>query len=118
MRIGKSFTFSAAHHLDGLDEGHPCARTHGHNYTVVLELHGTTDHRGMVIDYGDLKPFGDFIDTVLDHKYLNDVIDVQPTAENLAQFLFDVAAEEWGNLVAAVSVSETPKTFARVDVTD
>ncbi|MGH8897377.1 MAG: 6-pyruvoyl trahydropterin synthase family protein [Egibacteraceae bacterium] len=36
FRIGKSFTFDAAHHLPGLSEGHKCARLHGHTYTVMV----------------------------------------------------------------------------------
>ena len=37
-RITKEFHFSASHQLFGLREGHPCARLHGHNYVVVVEL--------------------------------------------------------------------------------
>lgn len=37
-RIGKSFTFDAAHRLPGLRAGHKCGRLHGHTYTVEVVL--------------------------------------------------------------------------------
>ena len=37
-RISKEFHFSASHQLIGLPEDHQCARLHGHNYIVVVEL--------------------------------------------------------------------------------
>lgn len=36
--ISKEFHFSASHRLASLPPGHQCARMHGHNYQVVLEL--------------------------------------------------------------------------------
>lgn len=38
LTITKGFHFSASHVLDRLPSWHPCARMHGHNYVVVLEL--------------------------------------------------------------------------------
>ena len=39
-RITKEFHFSASHQLKDLPDDHPCARMHGHNYVVVIELAG------------------------------------------------------------------------------
>jgi len=72
--ISKEYHFSAAHHLVGLREGHPCARVHGHNYVVTLTIRGDVGLDGFVIDYNDLAPFGDYIDNALDHRDLNDVL--------------------------------------------
>ena len=36
--ISKEFHFSASHRLEGLHDGHPCGRMHGHNYVVEIEL--------------------------------------------------------------------------------
>lgn len=115
--IAKSYTFSAAHQLDGLGDRHKCAYLHGHNYVVDLELAGPLDDNGMVFDYGRLKPFGDFIDSVLDHKLLNDVVPFNPTAELLAQYLYSEAKRALGALpagvtIAAVRVHETDRTVA------
>lgn len=114
--ICKDFAFSASHVLVGLPEGHQCGRLHGHNYAVRLELSG--DHLldvGFLYDYGDFKPFGKFIDDALDHRHLNDVMQNNPTAENLAQHLAKIARgllHPPSGIKVAVGVSETPKTWA------
>jgi len=65
-----------------------------------------------VVDYGNLKPFQDYIDTKLDHRHLNDVLDGPTTAENIAKHLYDVAWAMWHNVTITVRVSETQKTWA------
>ena len=73
--ISKEFHFSAAHVLDHLPDGHPCARLHGHNYIVVVELEGTDlNDDDFIVDYGELSVLKDWIDEHLDHKNLNDVL--------------------------------------------
>lgn len=110
-RIRKEFHFSAAHHLVGLPSDHPCSRVHGHNYVVVLELAALDlDGAGFVLDYSELRTFARFIDS-LDHQDLNEAIDKNPTAENLAKVFFDFASGVWPQ-TAAVMVAETPKTWA------
>ena len=110
--ISKQFAFSASHQLTGLPDGHPCGRLHGHNYVVELELRSPVlDTRGFVLDYGEMKPFQQYIDEKLDHRHLNDIL-AQPTAENLAKHLYDVAWSLWHDVAITVRVSETPKTWA------
>lgn len=41
FRIGKRFTFEAAHQLANLPEGHKCGRLHGHSYNVEVVLTAT-----------------------------------------------------------------------------
>ena len=57
--ISKRFSFSASHQLGHLPEGHPCARLHGHNYDVEVEIQSPClDDRGFCqVDYGELKTF-------------------------------------------------------------
>jgi 6-pyruvoyltetrahydropterin/6-carboxytetrahydropterin synthase len=115
--IAKDFTFSAAHHLDGLPEGHQCARPHGHNYLVRVELSGELDAVGFVFDYGRLEFFSRYLDTEWDHQDLNERVDFNPTAENLAAQLWRVVDTTVAGLADGVSctgvgVSETPKTWA------
>jgi 6-pyruvoyltetrahydropterin/6-carboxytetrahydropterin synthase len=114
--ITKEFAFSASHVLDGLPIGHPCSRLHGHNYVVVVLLQSTVlDNRGFVVDYGELGVFGQWIADNLDHQHLNDRMPDDwrsPTAENIARVLFDVARQMFPRTMAAVRVSETPKTWA------
>ncbi len=111
--IRKTFHFSASHQLHQVGEGHPCARLHGHNYEVTLELQAETlDDKGFVRDYLQLAPFKAYLDEVLDHRHLNDVLgDDCVTAEQLAKHLYDWCAARWQE-VSAVAVNETPRTFA------
>ncbi|WP_079405207.1 6-carboxytetrahydropterin synthase QueD [Streptomyces sp. 3211] len=113
--ITKDFQFSASHQLAHLPHDHQCARLHGHNYTVQLELRcetGELTEPGFVRDYGDLSDFKKWIDSELDHRHLNEVIhDRNPSAENMAQWMFSIWSERVPEL-SAVRVSETPKTWA------
>ncbi|HEY7824399.1 MAG TPA: 6-carboxytetrahydropterin synthase QueD [Acidimicrobiia bacterium] len=115
-RISKDFHFSASHQLHGLRAGHPCGRMHGHNYIVKVTLSGQTlDDRGFLLDYNDLKPFGQWLDDTLDHQHLNEVLQVQPTAENMAQVLAEIARDILAipdHVSISIGVSETPKTWA------
>ncbi|WOI57720.1 6-pyruvoyl tetrahydropterin synthase family protein [Palleronia sp. LCG004] len=112
FRIRKEFHFSASHRLSHLPDDHPCARLHGHNYVVVVELSAEAPGPdGFVRDYRELAAFKDHIDETLDHRHLDDVLDVPSTAENLARHLFDWCAARWPE-TSAVAVSETPKTWA------
>lgn len=116
-RIGKRFTFDAAHHLPSLPEGHKCARQHGHTYTVevVVTADGLVPP-GFVTDFGDLGPFADYIDADLDHRDLSTVLDFEPTSEALAAhlagwFVTNLEPVIPGRLVA-VRVWETPTSWA------
>lgn len=115
LRITKQFAFSASHQLTGLAEDHQCARIHGHNYIVEVELSAQRDEltdSGFVRDYGELNGFKGWIDSQLDHRHLNDVFKGEsPTAENLAIWIFEEWAVTYPELTA-VRVSETPKTWA------
>ena len=109
-RISKQFSFSASHILTHLSEAHPCARIHGHNYTVTVHLKSTTlDDYGFVRDYKTLNIVRQFIEETLDHRHLNDCMSYPPTSENIARFLYERFKPEISELFA-VEVSETPNT--------
>lgn len=112
-RITKEFHFSASHQLCRLADDHPCARMHGHNYIVEVELSAEVlDENGFVIDYHALKPLKRYIDDELDHRHLNDVFDNDMvTSEWLAAEIFKFCKSRWVQ-TSAVRVSETPKTWA------
>ena len=69
------------------------------------------DERGMVIDFHELAPFREVVDS-LDHKFLNEEVDFHTTTENLARWLFDYAESMFGEMALAVRVSESGKTWA------
>lgn len=121
-RISKQFTFSASHALFRLPAGHQCRRLHGHNYVVEVVLQGEElDTYGFVRDYGELDKFKAWLDSVFDHRHLNDVLKTEamegfelsqsPTAELLARYMFATWVGAWPDL-HAIGISETPKTWA------
>ena len=112
-RITKEFAFSASHQLKDLPPEHQCARLHGHNYIVVVELAGAElNQHGFLRDYHELKPLKAYIDDCLDHRHLNDVLgDDMVTAERLAKHFYEWCVARWPE-TSAVKVSETPKTWA------
>lgn len=116
--ISKDFEFSSSHVLTGLPPVHPCARMHGHNYVVRVIITGEVVEPGFVVDYRKLSSFKEYLDGNLDHRHLNDVLAINPTAENLAAALrlrLVGLLRPHGNVTAvSVSVSETPKTWATV----
>ena len=112
-RISKEFHFSASHQLIGLPDDHQCARLHGHNYIVVVELSGAQlNQYGFVRDYHELAPLKRYIDDELDHRHLNDILgDDCVTAEQMCKHFYDWCHSRWPE-TSAVRVSETPKTWA------
>lgn len=115
-KISKQFAFSASHILEGLAPGHPCSHMHGHNYVVTMHLKSKiVSDTGFVRDYRDLSVVKEYIDSTLDHKHLNDIFNFNPTAENIARYLFDLFKETIPELYA-VEISETPKTTAIYEV--
>lgn len=111
--ITKEFHFSASHILIGLKGDHPCGRLHGHNYELKVELKSDKlNEVGFVQDYRELDVVKEFIDENLDHRHLNDFFPFNPTAENMARWLF-VYFKEIIPELSAIELSETPKTNAR-----
>lgn len=82
--------FSAAHSLR--DYPGDCANLHGHNWHLEITVGGTLNESGMVMDFRELKRQVKAITDTLDHKYINEVPPfdtINPTAENLAKYIFD-----------------------------
>ena len=75
--------FSSAHRLPQYDG--PCYQLHGHTWKVVFLIEGPVQPNGMVYDFKILKKLLD--EQLPDHQYLNDLVE-NPTAENLATYLF------------------------------
>ncbi len=96
FRISKEFHFSASHQLGHLPADHQCARLHGHNYIVVVELAAAElNEDGFVRDYHELKPLKTYIEDTFDHRHLNDVVYVQSTSEIMANHFFDWCRALW-----------------------
>lgn len=115
--VSKRFSFSASHVLFGLGDDHPCSRLHGHNYEIeVIAAAAELDERGFVVDFKELDLVKDWVDSTLDHRHLNDVMEGQPSAEAIAKLICDWARASLpaavGAKVVAVRAWETPKAYA------
>lgn len=109
--------FSSSHHLTGYEGD--CARLHGHNWRVVVEVAGRElNETGMLVDFTRLKGKLDEIALELDHIVLNEHPHFQstglnPTAENIAAFFYSRLQGNFGtNRVQRVEVYETDDYMA------
>lgn len=118
-RVGKQFTFHAAHQL--LNHDGACRNLHGHTYEVEVVAHGhvSTDagspKEGMVIDFTDIKTiYKEKIEPLVEHQNLNDTLPIPTTtAENIAGWMYGVFHENLG-VVVCVRVWETRTSWAEV----
>ncbi len=112
-KVVKEYHFSASHQLLHLPADHPCARMHGHNYVVEVELQSKDlNNDGFVRDYREMDILKAYIDQKFDHYHLNDVLgDDSVTAELIAKHFYEWCKTKWPEVVA-VRVKETPKTSA------
>ena len=77
--------FSSAHQLTHAYDKKCNDSLHGHNWKVLVEIKTDKLVNGMVIDFTKLKE----IINKLDHKNLNDILNFEPTAENISKYIYD-----------------------------
>jgi len=142
MLITRKLEFDAGHRISTHDS--QCRHLHGHRYVIEITLSGNIisdegiAEQGMVMDFSKVKQIakavlvdqwdhaflvysGDtlvfnFLQSLPDHKTV--VLNVQPTAENLALLAFDTLNEAYqdtyGNhlQLEKVRLFETPNCWA------
>lgn len=142
MLITRKLEFDAGHRISTHDS--QCRHLHGHRYVIEITLSGNiisdegVTEQGMVMDFSKVKQIakavlvdqwdhaflvysGDtlvfnFLQSLPDHKTV--VLNVQPTAENLALLAFDTLNEAYqdtyGNhlQLEKVRLFETPNCWA------
>ncbi len=142
MLITRRLEFDAGHRIP--NHTSQCKHLHGHRYAIEITLSGEVirteglSEQGMVMDFSDVKHIAkthivdvwdhaflvyrgdtvvsDFLATLPHHKTV--VLDVVPTAENLAQRAFDLLKpayrDVYGNQLKLVRVRlyETPNNWA------
>ena len=87
--ISKHFVFDAAHNLTSYNG--KCERLHGHTYHLEVAVKGVPDEEGMVIDFSLLKKIvKENIVDKLDHLYINEILDVSPSAENILYWMVNI----------------------------
>ena len=90
--VKKRFEISAAHRLD-LSYCSKCTNMHGHNWIITVECRAKELNKdGMVTDFTHIK---EIVKDKLDHSLINDVIDMNPTAENIARWVVDNVPNCW-----------------------
>lgn len=90
--VRKKFEISAAHCLK-LSYESKCTNLHGHNWVITVECKShELNADGMVVDFSHIK---EMVKGRFDHKVINDVIDVNPTAENIARWIVDNVENCW-----------------------
>lgn len=142
MRITRKLEFDAGHRIP--DHASQCRHLHGHRYTLEVSLSGHVVDaagqaiNGMVMDFAEVKAIAkaavvdrwdhaflvyrgdrlvaDFLETLPGHKTV--VLDVVPTAENLARLAFRILdplyRDTYGNQLRLerVRLYETPNCWA------
>ena len=127
-RVSRAIDFCYGHRL--LNYEGKCRHLHGHNGRVVITIEAPQlDARGMVLDFSDIKDVvSRWIDEELDHRMLlrrddpvvplleglgepMHLMDVNPTAENIARLIFDYTAARRFPVVE-VRLWETPRCYA------
>ncbi len=127
-RVSRTIEFCYGHRL--LHYEGKCRYLHGHNGRAVITLESRgLDARGMVIDFSEIKRVvRGWIDESLDHRMILHredpavapltqlgeplyLLDVNPTAENIAKLIYDFAAGK-GFPVVEVRLWETPRCVA------
>lgn len=131
MTVAKRFRWEAAHRLPWHDG--PCDNLHGHSYRMTVELEGTPDARGMLIDFQDvkraLKPLVDAWDHAIlvaatDDELLqiaeqagwrHAVLPCDTTAENLATHVAEYLCREGGEVLRAHNVNTVRVRLAETE---
>jgi 6-pyruvoyltetrahydropterin/6-carboxytetrahydropterin synthase len=142
MRITRRLEFDAGHRIP--DHASQCRHLHGHRYALEVTLSGDVIRadgspvNGMVMDFGEIKAIAktqvvdawdhaflvyrgdravaDFLASMPGHKTV--VLDVVPTAENLAALAFHILDplyhDSYGNhlRLERVRLFETPNCWA------
>lgn len=106
--VSKKIEVAMAHHLN-LDYESKCNGLHGHNAQITVFCKSETlDQNGMVVDFSQVKKL---VYSMLDHKYVNEIVDFNPTAENLSKWIceriphcYKVIFQESENNVAAYAI--------------
>jgi len=120
LNITKIFTFDSAHHL--MDYEGKCKNIHGHTYKLEVTLKGPVEKSGMVIDFHDMdRIVEDEVISYVDHKYLNDIFDFNPTCENIALWIWDKLDDFFKDMACSlekVLLWETPTSFVTLEKKD
>lgn len=88
--VSKRLEVAGAHRLE-LDYESPCQRLHGHNWIITVHCKAKElNQNGMVVDFKHIK---EIVHGKLDHRFLNEILPFNPTAENIARYIVESIPE-------------------------
>jgi 6-pyruvoyltetrahydropterin/6-carboxytetrahydropterin synthase len=87
MKIAKEFHWEMGHCLP--EHFGNCKNIHGHSYKMMVELEGTQDESGMIMDYYDLKKIVNPVIEKLDHAFM-----VNEKDKHIIEFLDSVKSKK------------------------
>ena len=119
--VYREIFFSSAHRLRNYNG--KCENLHGHNWRVRLYVSAKElDETGFVVDFKEMDKILKDVTDKLDHQNINELPffqEINPTAENIAFFIFNESKKLIDNdrvTVSKVSVWESEKSCATVEV--
>lgn len=131
MKIAKEFRWEMGHRLP--EHLGKCKNIHGHSYRMIVELHGSVDESGMVMDYYDVKKIVEPIIEELDHSFMvykedkeiisflekmnskKVIVEFQSTVENICTYILNEIKKQKlpGNITRlSVRIYETADDYA------
>lgn len=82
--VSKRMEIAGAHRLE-LPYKSGCSNLHGHNWIVTVHCKSPVLTKyGMIVDFKKLK---ETVHGKLDHQYINGIVDFNPTAEKMAEWI-------------------------------
>lgn len=119
VEVTRDFKFDSAHNL--LNYEGKCKNLHGHTYFLSISIKKRVNQEtGMVIDFSILnKVVNDYIIDEFDHKYINDIMKENPTAENMLIWIWE-RLEKVALLkgLSKIKIWESPESSAEVTKED
>ncbi|MDR0292462.1 MAG: 6-carboxytetrahydropterin synthase [Elusimicrobium sp.] len=104
----KKSVFGATHsHAGALNEG-----AHGHDFVYEVKLYGTTNDEGFLADFRKVESdMMTLVNKELAYKNLNAVLQMPPTTENVAAWIYGKMKTVYGATLRSVTVYETPESY-------
>lgn len=115
IEITREFRFESAHNI--LNYSGNCKNLHGHSYILHVSIRKRINSEtGMVMDFSILdKIVNEHVVENLDHKYINEVMKENPTAENMLIWIWEkLEKEALLKGLTKIKLWETEKSSAEI----
>lgn len=111
--VTKIFRFEMAHQLSN-SYSKECKNIHGHSYSLWVTFSGDIQKNGMIMDFKKMKEIVQPVVDHFDHSFLTtETFGMNPTAENMAHFIFDTIREKTP-LLSGIKLWETDTCYTEI----